>query len=96
MNKFKVMKQCKLSMISGAILVTVAALSAAPVMAVEIGSGEWNGSLDTTVSYGASWRIDDYDPNDVGNSPTGSPPSPSSAPPHAPACSAHPCATASE
>jgi len=29
-------------------------------------NGEWSGSLDTTVSYGASWRIKDYEASDVG------------------------------
>lgn len=60
MNKLKFMKQYKISMVATVIL------SATPVMAVEINNGEWTGSLDTTVSYGASWRIDDYDPEDVG------------------------------
>ena len=34
--------------------------------AFEFGSGEWSGSLDTTVSYGASWRANDLDPDNVG------------------------------
>ncbi|NNE04232.1 MAG: DUF1302 domain-containing protein [Xanthomonadales bacterium] len=37
-----------------------------PSMAAEFESGEWYGSFDTTVSYGASWRADDIDRNDVG------------------------------
>ena len=36
------------------------------VQAFEFSSGEWSGNLDTTVSYGASWRIKDYDPSMVG------------------------------
>lgn len=36
------------------------------VQAFEFSSGEWSGSLDTTVSYGASWRLKDYDPTLVG------------------------------
>jgi len=36
-------------------------------------SNEFSGSLDTTISYGASWRLKDYDPASVGkaaNNPT--------------------------
>lgn len=59
--------------VSTAILVAVAGLTSSPVVAGEFGSGEWSGNIDTTVSYGASWRMNDYDPNDVGkaaNNPT--------------------------
>ena len=41
-------------------------LSVTSVQAFEFGSGEWSGSLDTTVSYGASWRANDLDPDNVG------------------------------
>ncbi|MDT8319453.1 MAG: DUF1302 domain-containing protein [Xanthomonadales bacterium] len=34
--------------------------------AYEFSSGEWSGSFDTTVSYGASWRVKDFDPAEVG------------------------------
>jgi len=34
--------------------------------AVSFSNGEWSGSLDTTLSYGASWRVKDYEPSDVG------------------------------
>jgi len=37
-----------------------------PLQAFEFSSGEWTGSLDTTISYGASWRLKDYDPSLVG------------------------------
>jgi hypothetical protein len=37
-----------------------------PAQAFEFSNGEWTGSLDTTVSYGASWRLKDYDPTLVG------------------------------
>jgi hypothetical protein len=43
------------------------------VQAIEFSNGEWTGSIDTTVSYGASWRLKDYDPSRVGkqaNDPT--------------------------
>ena len=54
-------------------LTLISALSAAllgatslPLQAFEFSSGEWSGNLDTTISYGASWRVDDYDPSLVG------------------------------
>ena len=59
--------------VSSVILLAVAGLMSGPAISAEFGSGEWSGSIDTTVSYGASWRLDDYDPNDVGkaaNNPT--------------------------
>jgi len=36
------------------------------VQAISFSNGDWEGSLDTTVSYGASWRVKDYEPSDVG------------------------------
>ena len=41
-------------------------LASAPAQAIEFSSGEWSGSVDTTLSYGASWRLKDYEPEDVG------------------------------
>jgi len=41
-------------------------LSGTTTQAWEFSSGEWTGSIDTTVSYGASWRLKDYDPTLVG------------------------------
>jgi hypothetical protein len=43
-------------------------LSSAAVQAIEFSSGEWTGSVDTTLSYGASWRLKDYDPSLVAKS----------------------------
>ena len=37
-----------------------------PAQAIEFSSGEWTGNIDTTISYGASWRLKDYDPSMVG------------------------------
>ncbi|MDX1460001.1 MAG: DUF1302 domain-containing protein [Xanthomonadales bacterium] len=57
--------------LAGALLASLAL--AAPVQAAEFESGEWYGSFDTTVSYGASWRANDIDRADVGkaaNNPT--------------------------
>ncbi|NND45236.1 MAG: DUF1302 domain-containing protein [Xanthomonadales bacterium] len=70
MNKVNTMNACKYAAPIAALMVCLAATNA---QAVEFGNGDWSGSIDTTVSYGASWRMDDYDPNDVGkaaNNPT--------------------------
>lgn len=48
--------------------VAVALLAAAPASAFEFSRGELTGSLDTTVSYGASWRMQDRDDNLIGKS----------------------------
>ena len=41
-------------------------LSSTAVQAIEFSSGEWTGNFDTTLSYGASWRLKDFDPENVG------------------------------
>ena len=47
--------------------VAVALLAAAPVaQAFEFQKGGLTGSLDTTVSYGFSWRLEDQDPDLIG------------------------------
>ncbi len=43
------------------------ALLAPTAQAFEFGHGEFTGSIDTTVSYGMSWRTEDRDPNLVGS-----------------------------
>ncbi|MBB5014416.1 DUF1302 domain-containing protein [Rehaibacterium terrae] len=43
--------------------VAVALLAAAPASAFEFSRGELSGSFDTTISYGASWRMQDRDDN---------------------------------
>ena len=43
--------------------VAVALLTAPAAQAFEFGKGDWTGSLDTTISYGYSWRVQDIDPN---------------------------------
>ena len=50
---------------SAALAAVLSAMSTA-LPAFEFSSGEWSGSLDTTISYGASWRLKDYDPEIVG------------------------------
>jgi hypothetical protein len=52
--------------LSSAVALGLLALVSAPVQAIEFSSGEWSGSVDTTLSYGAAWRVKDYDPADVG------------------------------
>lgn len=42
------------------------ALLAPSAQAFEFGSGDFTGSIDTTVSYGYSWRVEDQDPNLIG------------------------------
>jgi len=42
------------------------ALSATSVNAIEFSNGEWSGSFDTTISYGAAWRAGDLDEGNVG------------------------------
>ncbi len=68
MNTFTTMNQSKRLLISAAVTAIVSVFSANPAMAGEFSNGDWYGSFDTTVSYGASWRVDDYDPADVGKS----------------------------
>ncbi|MDX1556925.1 MAG: DUF1302 family protein, partial [Xanthomonadales bacterium] len=40
--------------------------SAGSLHAIEISRGELQGSFDTTISYGATWRVDDPDPENLG------------------------------
>jgi len=44
----------------------LAATFTAPAFAFQFGSGDLTGSLDTTLSYGLAWRMDDQDPDIVG------------------------------
>src|SRR5688572_5379886 len=48
--------------------VALGLLMAPAAQAFEFSRGELTGSLDTTVSYGYSWRVDDRDPDLVGKS----------------------------
>lgn len=49
-----------------AILGALAVIACAPATAIEFGSGDFTGTWDTTISYGASWRVEERDPNNVG------------------------------
>ena len=48
------------------IAATMLSLSAGPALAIEFSSGELTGNFDTTISYGATWRMDDPDPENLG------------------------------
>ena len=50
----------------GAMSVALFGLPATTAQAWEFSNGEWTGSIDTTISYGAAWRLKDYDPSLVG------------------------------
>jgi len=50
---------CAIGMLAGG-------LGSESLSAFEFSNGEWSGSVDTTVSYGASWRLKDYELSDVG------------------------------
>jgi hypothetical protein len=52
--------------LNSALALGMLAVLSAPAQAIEFSSGEWSGSIDTTISYGASWRMKDYDPTRVG------------------------------
>ena len=41
-------------------------LTATSANAIEFGGDDWSGNFDTTISYGASWRVSDLDPENVG------------------------------
>jgi hypothetical protein len=41
-------------------------LTAGPVQAIEFTRGEFSGSFDTTISYGAAWRLGEFDEDNVG------------------------------
>jgi hypothetical protein len=44
----------------------ILAIAGTSAQAIEFNNGEWSGSFDTTVSYGAAWRASDLDPDNVG------------------------------
>ena len=59
-------KRLKGPILASAVGAVLFGLSGTPAQAWEFSSGEWTGSIDTTLSYGASWRTGDYDPSLVG------------------------------
>ena len=59
-------KQLKQRTLVSALGLALASLVATPAAALEISQGELTGSWDNTVSYGATWRAEDQDPNKLG------------------------------
>lgn len=59
-------KRWKRKLLPGALAVSLLALSATSANAIEFSEGEWSGSFDTTISYGAIWRAGDLDEDYVG------------------------------
>ena len=53
-------------LIPGAIAAAFLALGCTSAGAIEFSEGEWSGSFDTTVSYGAAWRASDLDEDFIG------------------------------
>ena len=66
MKTDKSMKTHQPRLLASALALAIAGLATTSVQAVEFQNGEWSGSIDTTVSYGASWRTTDSKPEDVG------------------------------
>jgi hypothetical protein len=62
MNKSPLVKKA----VSSALALALLGAASTSVQAIEFSSGEWSGNIDTTISYGASWRLKDYDPTRVG------------------------------
>lgn len=62
MSSNKVVNPSKVRVLSLAVL----ALSATGANAIEFSNGDWTGSFDTTISYGAAWRAGDLDEGNVG------------------------------
>jgi len=62
MNMTRTTNLMKASVLPAALL----ALAAGSANALEFESGEVSGRFDTTVSYGAAWRMADLDPENVG------------------------------
>jgi hypothetical protein len=60
------MNNCKRRLLTTTVAAALSVFCVNPVSAGEFTKGDWFGSFDTTISYGASWRVDDYDPADVG------------------------------
>jgi hypothetical protein len=59
--------------LSAALSLAMLGFVSTSAQAIEFSKGEWSGSIDTTISYGAAWRLKDYDPARVGkaaNNPT--------------------------
>lgn len=56
----------RLKCVTGACLVAASLVSPLPATAVQFESGDFSGSFDNTISYGATWRVEDRDPDLLG------------------------------
>ena len=52
--------------LSAAFALALCGVVSTSVQAIEFSSGEFSGSFDTTISYGASWRASDLDEDNIG------------------------------
>jgi len=59
-------KSWKRKLLPGALAISLMALGSTTANAIEFSKGEWSGSFDTTISYGAIWRAGDLSENYVG------------------------------
>ena len=53
-------------LLPGALAAAFLALGCTSASAIEFSNGEWSGSFDTTISYGAAWRSGDMDEGNIG------------------------------
>ena len=66
MNRTKIARRP----IAAALALALAASVSTSAQAIDFTQGELTGSFTTTVTYGALWRADDLDPNNVGKAYT--------------------------
>ena len=59
-------KSWKRKLLPGALAISLMALGSTTANAIEFSNGEWSGSFDTTISYGAIWRAGDLSEDYVG------------------------------
>ncbi len=52
--------------LSAALALALCGAISTSAQAIEFSNGEFSGSFDTTISYGAAWRASDYDDDNVG------------------------------
>jgi hypothetical protein len=55
-----------MKLFTGVLTTALMMLITTSAYAIEFSNGEWSGSFDTTISYGASWRAGDLDEGNVG------------------------------
>jgi len=67
-NKHKATQTFRRARLGSAIALALAGSVALPAQAFQFGEGDWTGSLDTTVSYGVSKRVEDQNPDLIGKS----------------------------